>query len=726
MPMPRSRLKYRRLAVLIALCFAPRLDLHAQQPATTAGVQPGQFFAVAEPIDHATIESLSAAIRPYIQRLATTGHSPVLIFEFLPGDSPATRTSFGAATDLAEFLTKDVSGAKKTVAYVPESLSGYAVLGVLACDEIVLGPRASLGPIAPDGEDVSPSKKAVVRELATRKGRDPNLLLGMLERNADLREVKTSDRQTHYVFAADLLEFQRTHEVLESQPAWEGGRRGILTAERARQGFARLLAENRSQVAEVYRISSASDDPTLGGPINPVRIRIEGALGANNEAYLLRKISEAQNEKVNLIFFEIDSEGGLDGPANKVAERIARLKGIKTVAFIDNRALGVSSLVALACDDIVFRKGARLGDITRTVAERSGGSADLDPRTAEILADRASELARQKGHPAAVARAMVDRDAVVQLARDTQTGAVTFILEAQKQADPTRYEILETLHSAGDVLTLTDETARRMGISERVVKDFGELQTVYGLRGRSIRRDGPTWVDTLVFTLNTPFMKGLLLFIGFFMLVLELKLPGIGLPAITSALAFLLYFWSSYLGGTADQLEILLFLVGIVCLALELFVFPGLGVFGMSGVLLILVSVVMASHTFVWPTQDYEYRQLGQTLLQVTIAIVGVIACAAVFGRYFPSMPFFNRMVLRVEPAAETDPKRGEPLAEPATSYFFLLGETGRTSTVLKPTGKARFGELLLDVSAERSYIEADRLVEVVDVIGSRVVVREV
>ena len=88
----------------------------------------------------------------------------------------------------------------------------------------------------------------------------------------------------------------------------------------------------------------------------------------------------------------------------------------------------------------------------------------------------------------------------------------------------------------------------------------------------------------------------------------------------------------------------------MVCLALELFVFPGFGVFGMSGVLLILTSIVMASHTFVWPTQEYEYREMGYTLLQVTVAMVAVGGGAVVLARYFPSLPLFNRLVLKPEP----------------------------------------------------------------------------
>jgi len=219
-----------------------------------------------------------------------------------------------------------------------------------------------------------------------------------------------------------------------------------------------------------------------------------------------------------------------------------------------------------------------------------------------------------------------------------------------------------------------------------------------------------------------------LLFVGLFMLVLELKLPGIGLPAITSALAFLLFFWSHYLSGTADQLEIILFLVGLVCLALELFVFPGVGVFGMSGILLILTSIVMASHTFVWPTQEYEYRELGYTLIQISVAMVAVGAGAVVLARYFPSLPLFNRLVLKPEPWTGTgvDDAVVKPSLEGYESLAFLIGETGRSTTMLRPTGKARFGDLLIDVIADGYFIEPDILVEVLDVQGTRVIVKRV
>jgi membrane-bound serine protease (ClpP class) len=135
----------------------------------------------------------------------------------------------------------------------------------------------------------------------------------------------------------------------------------------------------------------------------------------------------------------------------------------------------------------------------------------------------------------------------------------------------------------------------------------------------------------------------------------------------------------------------------------------------------------MASHTFVWPTQDYEYRELGSTLLQVTVAMLAVIGGAMVFARYFPSLPLFNRLVLKPEPwtGPSVEESTDKPPADGLESLAFLVGETGRTTTVLRPSGKARFGELLIDVTADGFFIEPDSLVEVVDVQGTRVIVRQ-
>jgi membrane-bound serine protease (ClpP class) len=147
----------------------------------------------------------------------------------------------------------------------------------------------------------------------------------------------------------------------------------------------------------------------------------------------------------------------------------------------------------------------------------------------------------------------------------------------------------------------------------------------------------------------------------------------------------------------------------------------------MTGIMLMLASIVMASHTFVWPTQEYEYREMGYTLLQLTLALVAVTGGAVVLARYFPSLPLFNRLILKPEPwtGIETADPMAKPTFEGYESLAFLVGETGRTTSPLRPTGKARFGNMLLDVTADGFYVEPDSLVEVIDVQGSRVIVKK-
>src|SRR3954447_3865206 len=404
---------------------------------------PGQFFPITEPITDEVGAQIRAATKELIDRCAANGVEPTLVFEFRPGEVLPGGSEFGTSYDLATFISTKLEGAKRTVAYVPEPLKGHAVLAALACDEIVMGPDASLGPITPEGQPVDPALRDPVRFLAIRKGwPHPDLLLGMLDRNADLRAVRTADKQLHYVMAEKRPEFEGTHQVISDEPAWEGGQRGVLTAKRAREeGFAKLIADNPAEVANAYQLAgqAATNDPTLGQVLKPVWIQIDGPLDTVKKSYLIRRIEQARQEQVNLVLFQINSAGGLDTAADSIADTIAGIKDMKTVAFLDDRALGVATLVALACNDIVFRKGASMGDVRQLVTGRNGQVQELNELQVTSLSKRAAHLAEQKGHPVAVAVAMVDPEAVIVEAKDAQTGAVGFVLQGQVENDPDRY-----------------------------------------------------------------------------------------------------------------------------------------------------------------------------------------------------------------------------------------------------------------------------------------------
>src|SRR6185437_10891924 len=147
-----------------------------------------------EPITNETLETIRAATRQLVDRSAGVAHGkePVLVFEFRPGETAPGSSTFGNSYDLATYIMRNLGGARMKVAYVPEPLKGYAVLAALACDEIVMGSDASLGPITPDGQAPDRSKRENIRNLALTTQKDPELLLGMFDRNADLRVVRTA------------------------------------------------------------------------------------------------------------------------------------------------------------------------------------------------------------------------------------------------------------------------------------------------------------------------------------------------------------------------------------------------------------------------------------------------------------------------------------------------------------------------------------------------------
>ncbi len=727
--MTRPRLIPPSSLILLALAVLPVAGW-AQEPAAPApearaNSVPARFIRVEEPITDALIAQIQAGLPPFLGSVAdrpkgADGKSiePIIVFEFVPGDRAPGESSLGASSELARLVSREINVSERTrartIAFVPESLKGYAILSVLACDEIVMAPGTTLGPITLEGERVDEDALSAVRSLAKRTRRDPELglFLGMVDRGLDIRRLKLADGQIHFLPAEEVAAFSANQNVIENTPAWEAGNRGVLTSEGLRGGLVRRLAANRGEVKIAYGLETSSD--LTVAETETAEIRIETPLTRGVESFVRRRLSEEKRRGIKQIFLRINSQGGDERAAESIVSALMAMEGVRTIAYVEE-AMGSAALLPLACNEIVFKEGARMGDIRP----------DSDDEAREAaLAQTAQEIASKMGHPPIVARALADSQAEVVLAKNQANGAVEAILDTDVKAGV--HVVQDTLKPAGDRLTLNPSNALALGLAVRVVKSDDELWSAYGLT-KPPKSGGATWVDGLVHTLNTPWMSGLLLFVGLFMLILELKLPGVGLPAIISVLAFLLFFWSHYLGGTADQLEILLFLVGLVCLALELFVFPGFAVFGLSGILLILVSVIMASHTFVWPSRDYEYRQMSQTLMEVTGAILTVSIGAVVLGRYFPSLPLFRRMIL-VPPdlSIDTDEFTGKPRTDGDGSLFFLLGEVGQTTTALKPTGKARFGEMLVDVTADGFYIEPGSQVEVVEVHGSRVIVKRV
>jgi membrane-bound serine protease (ClpP class) len=259
----------------------------------------------------------------------------------------------------------------------------------------------------------------------------------------------------------------------------------------------------------------------------------------------------------------------------------------------------------------------------------------------------------------------------------------------------------------------------QLGFAWQTVDNFDQLERLYGVDDIPVVE--PNWALKLVHALASPGLATFLLFLGLIGMYVELKTPGVGIGGVVAALAFILFFWSKYLDQTATQLEIILFVSGVVLMLIEIFVVPGVGVFGLAGGLMVIFSLVLASQTFIVPRSESDLNEMRRSITVVAAAGLGMIGLAFATRRYLPKAPLFNRLVLEPPP-----PEERITLAhrEALADYSHLVGVAGEAVTDLRPAGRALIGDHLIDVIAEGAPLDRGTPVVVVAAHAHRVLVR--
>jgi membrane-bound serine protease (ClpP class) len=457
-----------------------------------------------------------------------------------------------------------------------------------------------------------------------------------------------------------------------------------------------------------------------------VVIHFEGEINPKLEYYLDCKLNAAKKKGVDLVIIEIHSPGGYAVTSLDIAMRLSDLDWAHTVAYVPERALSGAAIVALGCDEIIMRPNAALGDAGVISPDAEFQFRYVPEKFFTPLMEGVRTLATAKGRPPALAEAMVDKDLEVFRVKDPKTGEETFLSDKDIESDrePDRWEKINKIRESADdrFLQVNGTRAVELGLAEGNTSGLDELIRRYRLKDEPLFIEY-TGVDTAVYYLNSPWITGLLFVVGLVALYIELSAPGIGVGGLTAGLCFAIFFWSRFLGGTADMLDVILFAAGVAFLLVEIFVLPGFGVAGLSGMLLILASLVLASQSFFIPHTEQEWAQLTSTLLVMLVSGLIFAGTAYVLSKHFGSFPLLNRLVL-VPP--DSGGGQGTVSSESGHRAAVRVGSCGVAVSALRPAGKARFGDQYLDVVTEGAFITKGSRVEVFEIYGNRVVVGEV
>jgi membrane-bound serine protease (ClpP class) len=409
---------------------------------------------------------------------------------------------------------------------------------------------------------------------------------------------------------------------------------------------------------------------------------IEGEIDLGLAPYVRRAVSEAERENADALIFKINTFGGRVDAATQIKDAIISTD-ILTIAFINNRAISAGSLIALSCNKIVMVEGSSIG--ATTVVDQSGKK--QSEKYQSYMRSEMRSTAERNGRRKDIAEGMVDERIVI-----------------------------DGLVDSTQLITLTSEEAYDYGIADTLVNSTDELLSVFNLGDAKEIEITQNWAEAVVRFLNNTVITSILIMIGFFGLLAEIKSPGWGVPGTAGLVALTLFFGSSYILQLASIIEILMFIIGVALILLEIFVIPGFGIAGISGIILIFASLFFS---LVGGDPFLDFELVSKAIIQLSLSLLIALVLIFVLAKYLPKTSIFNKFVLSVS----------EKSADGFSSHSFaedLIGAEGIALTTLRPAGTAEINGRRVDVMTESEYVEKGKKIKVLAVDGIRVLVKEV
>ena len=406
---------------------------------------------------------------------------------------------------------------------------------------------------------------------------------------------------------------------------------------------------------------------------------IESDIDLGLAPYVRRVISEAEQNNAKAVLFKINTFGGRVDAATQIKDAILN-SNVMTIAFIDKRAISAGALISLSCEKIIMVPGASIG--ATTVVDGAGQK--QSEKYQSYMRSEMRATAEKNGRRTDIAEGMVDEKVIVPELKDDST----------------------------TLITLTAKEAAKYLIADSVLASEKEALEAFGITNPQFVTISANWAEDVVRFLNNPIISSLLIMIGLVGLFTEIKTPGWGFAGTAAIIALALFFGTSYILQLASVIEILLFFAGVILLILEIFVIPGFGIFGIAGIVMMVLGL------FLGLLSDFEltdFSFVSFAVIQLAIIFVASAVLIFILYKFLPKSHAFQNLVLHSNIGIKTGFSNQK--------YSFLLNSVGESYTDLRPSGIVVIDGAKYDVVTEGDYILKGTPVKVIKIEGSRIVV---
>ena len=413
--------------------------------------------------------------------------------------------------------------------------------------------------------------------------------------------------------------------------------------------------------------------------------KIDDNIDPRTNRYTKLLLEEASKSEYDIVVIEMDTYGGAVNDADDIRTRILDFNK-PIYVWINKDAASAGALISIACDSIYMSSGASIGAATVV----TGDGAQAPDKYQSYMRSIMRSTAEAKGRDPKIAEAMVDEDITV-----------------------------DSVSMEGKVITFSTNEAIKYGFCDAELNSVDEILVRQGIENYDITEFELGSAEGIISFFLNPIVSSILILLILGGLYFELQTPGIGFPIMASVTALILYLVPYYLNGVAENWEIVLFFVGIILIAIEVFIIPGFGVFGLFGLFTSIGSLIliMLNNDFF----DFTFvlsKDLVSSSLSVLISVFSFLLLVLFGGVKITDTKAFKKIALE-----ETQESSKGFISKKYSDE--LIGVKGKSFSVLRPSGKVIINEKIYDAFTNGEFIEKNKNVEVISNEGSSLKVKK-